>query len=102
MQLKKPSRSFPESLFVFCVVGVSLALCLGLYAKRDALCKARFLQWELLTIRNQQIVFLLENKKHPEKLADFTEKTSDPFGNSYHYDSESDWVSTTTKNYREW
>ncbi|OGQ16215.1 MAG: hypothetical protein A2W61_02600 [Deltaproteobacteria bacterium RIFCSPLOWO2_01_44_7] len=105
MELKRMNRSGWEYFLIISIVGFSLILSVGLYAKRDRVFKERLLILELSRLRSHVIAYMLEYKQHPSDLKLWTKDYGlkvDPFGNPYHYDPRSGWVSTTTPSHKHW
>ena len=103
MELGKVKRSAWEYFFIGTVVGCSMLLSIGLYAKRDHLYKSRLMGLELLTLRNAVTAYTLEHRKHPSSLEEASgpwsmvhSPLSDPFGNLYQYDAKTGWVYSLT------
>ncbi|MDZ4224881.1 MAG: hypothetical protein U1D33_03130, partial [bacterium] len=103
MELKGAKRSFWEYVIVGLVVAGSLFLALGIYAKRDFLCKAEITRLELLTLRNYVTAYFLEHRQLPSSIEEAVGPRStvhgpwsDAFGNPYQYDPKKGWVSSAT------
>lgn len=101
MQLKRSQRKPWELVVVALAVAGAMWMSLALYAKRDQVTKERLLILELETLRNQVIAHMLAERKIPPELI-LSGSMVDPFGNPYHYDSDTGSVFSGTREYMNW
>lgn len=104
MQLGQNKRAAWEYLVVGLLIVASMGLALGLYSKRDQVFKERLLILELLTLRNTVVAEILTSGRRPKDVKNFFQSLPrrDPFGNPYHYDPKTGWVSSETEGYHCW
>lgn len=111
MELKDKGRPFWEHIIVGLLVGASVFISLGIYAKKDFLFKSEIVRLELLTLRNYAIAYILEYHQLPTSIEGAVGPWSmvpgpwslkDPFGTPYLYNSKRGQVSSATRACKEW
>jgi len=122
MTLKK--RSTFESVLITVIVVLTLALGIALFAGRTKVQNGRLLIQELSSLRSGVSLYRAVNGRMPETLIELVNSAykmgeserpylefkykdeqgaiTDPFGNPFHYDFKSGWVSSTTNGYESW
>jgi len=122
--MAQKKRSFFEITLVTIVVGLALALGVGLYAGRAKVQKSRLMIQELSLLRSSVSLYKMLNGSFPEDLVELVNatyrisgtrhryvenvhvsdvgKVIDPFGNPFVYDPISGWVKSTTSGYGTW
>lgn len=122
--MAKAKRSVWEIIVVAVVVTLTVIMSAAIYARRVDAEKGRLLMRELVMLRSSLVLYMIVNHERVESLAELQSRrygvggvvlpyadelpvsddgeVIDPFGNPYHYDKKSGWVSSTTSGFELW
>lgn len=118
-------RSAYDVLLVTIVAAVSVAIAVGIFARRASIVSGRAMIDELFVMRSGVLLYrsvngacppvlgVLDTEPYPDvggKGVQYAQRLHrdekghviDPFGNPYSYDSATGWVKSTTKGYERW
>lgn len=109
-------RSTYEVVLIVLVVGLAVAVSVGIFARRTTLHSERLLISELALLRSRVCLYrarqghvppsldrvLAERPDAAGSLFGGSGRPEDPFGNAYRYDASNGWVRSATEGYGYW